>query len=129
MLTTYLRLDRLSFGMLQLPTLGLAASYSSTGDAAEGAVSKEMNAAIALYLLVWGFALLTFWLFTMRINLVFAGIFGFVTLGAWVLSGAYWALSNGLFERALRLQKVSRRFYRFFSFVLTLNRLAALSFS
>ena len=62
--------------MLQLPTLGLAAAYSSDGDAAAGAVSKEMNAVIALYLLVWGFALGTFWLFTIRINVVFAGIFG-----------------------------------------------------
>ncbi|KAH3904855.1 hypothetical protein HBH56_226900 [Parastagonospora nodorum] len=95
----------LSFGMLQLPTLGLAASYSATGSAAEGMVSKEMNAVIALYLLVWGFALGTFWLFTIRINLVFAGIFGFVTVGAWVLSGAYWALGNGHFDKALKLQK------------------------
>lgn len=93
--------------MLQLPTLGLAASYSATGSAAEGMVSKEMNAVIALYLLVWGFAMGTFFLFTIRINLVFAGIFGFVTVGAWVLSGAYWALSNGHFDKALKLQKVS----------------------
>ncbi|KAL5118438.1 hypothetical protein ACEQ8H_003614 [Pleosporales sp. CAS-2024a] len=95
----------LSFGMLQLPTLGLAASYSPTGNAAQGLVSKEMNAVIALYLLVWGFALGTFWLFTIRINLVFASIFFFVTIGAWVLSGAYWALSNGHFSKALKLQK------------------------
>ena len=93
--------------MLQLPTLGLSAAYSPTGDAAAGMVSKEMNAVIALYLLVWGFALATFWLFTIRINMVFAGIFGFVTVGAWVLSGAYWALSTGDFDKALKLQKVS----------------------
>lgn len=97
----------LSFGMLQLPTLGLAASYSPTGSAAEGLASKEMNAVIALYLLVWGFALGTFWLFTIRINLVFAGIFFFVTVASWVLSGAYWALSDGHFDKALKLQKVS----------------------
>jgi uncharacterized membrane protein YwzB len=109
--------------MLQLPTLGLAATYSSTGDAAAGAVSKEMNAVIALYLLVWGFALGTFWLFTIRINLVFAGIFGFVTVGVWVLSGAYWALSNGNFDKALKLQKVS--YLNIFRIVLSFNRLAA----
>ena len=57
----------LSFGMLQLPTLGLATAYAS------GADGKEMNAVIALYLLVWGFALGTFWVFTLRINAVFAG--------------------------------------------------------
>ncbi|KAF1940718.1 hypothetical protein EJ02DRAFT_445282 [Clathrospora elynae] len=95
----------LSFGMLQLPTLGPAAAYSPTGDAAAGAVSKEMNAVIALYLLVWGFALATFWLFSIRINVVFAAIFGLVTVGTWVLSGAYWALSAGYFDKALKLQK------------------------
>src|SRR5690348_17171458 len=95
----------LSFGLLQLPTLGLAAAYSVDGIASEGLVSKEMNAAIALYLLVWGFALGTFFLFTIRINAVFAGIFGFVTIGAWVLSGAYWKLSQHRFKEALRLQK------------------------
>lgn len=99
----------LSFGVLQLPTLGLAAAYGA-GDASVGAVSHEMNAVIALYLLVWGFALGTFWIFTLRINLIFAGIFGFVTVGAWVLSGAYWALSNGHFDKALKLQKVSVTF-------------------
>lgn len=95
----------LSFGLLQLPTLGLAAAYSPTGDAAAGMVSKEMNAVIALYLLVWEFALGTFWIFTLRINVVFAGIFLFVTIGSWVLSGAYWALSDGKFDKALKLQK------------------------
>ncbi|RMZ66137.1 plasma membrane ammonium transporter (Ato3) [Pyrenophora seminiperda CCB06] len=79
----------LSFGVLQLPTLGLAAYYSPTGDAAGGAVSEAMNAVIALYLLVWGFALGTFFVFAIRINLIISGIFGFVTVGAWVLSGAY----------------------------------------
>ncbi|KAF2108381.1 plasma membrane ammonium transporter [Lophiotrema nucula] len=89
----------LSFGLLQLPTLGLAEAY------ADGAAGKEMNAVIALYLLVWGFALGTFWLFTLRINAVFAGIFGFVTLGAWVLAGAYFKVSTGHFQEAQRLQK------------------------
>jgi hypothetical protein len=33
-------------------------------------------------------------------------------MGAWVLSGAYWKLSNGHFQEALRLQKVSvKRLY------------------
>lgn len=95
----------LSFGMLQLPTLELATAYSSTGDATAGAASREMNAVIALYLIVWGFALLTFFMFTIRINMVLSGIFGLVTIGVWVLSGAYWAVSDGDFEKGLRLQK------------------------
>lgn len=98
----------LSFGMLQLPTLGLAAAYSTTGDnMAEGMASPAYNAVIALYLLVWGFALLTFFIFTLRTNAVFASIFLFVTIGVFILSGAYWKVSTGDFSQAQTLQKVS----------------------
>lgn len=97
----------LSFGFLLLPTLNLAGGYSATGSAAEGAVSKEYNAAIALYLIVWGFVLLMFFIFTLKTNMVFAGIFLFVTLGAWILSGAYWKVSTGDYGEAGKLQKVS----------------------
>jgi len=96
----------LSFGMLQLPTLGLAAAYSSTGNAAEGAASKEFNAVIALYLIVWGFALFTFFIFTLKTNLVFALIFGLVTMACWILSGAYWKVSAGNYGTAGHLQTV-----------------------
>jgi uncharacterized protein len=98
----------LSFGLLQLPTLQLAAAYSTDGaSAAEGAASRAYNAALALYLIVWGFALFTFWIFTLKTNVVFALIFLFVTLGAWILSGAYWKVASGDYDTAKTLQKVS----------------------
>ena len=98
----------LSFGMLQLPTLGLATPYSTTGtNAVEGAASPEFNAVIALYLIVWGFALFTFFIFTLKTNIIFASIFLFVTMGAWVLSAAYWKVSTGDYAQAANLQKVS----------------------
>ena len=100
----------LSFGLLQLPTLQLAAAYSADGaSAAEGAASRAYNAALALYLIVWGFALFTFWIFTLKTNVVFALIFLFVTIGAWVLSGAYWKVASGSYDTALKLQKVGGR--------------------
>ncbi|KIW74607.1 hypothetical protein AYO21_10317 [Fonsecaea monophora] len=96
----------LSFGMLQLPTLGLATPYSPSGtNAVIGSASKEYNAVIALYLIVWGFALFTFFIFTLKTNVVFALIFLFVTMGAWVLSGAYWKVSTGDYDTAADLQK------------------------
>ena len=61
---------------------------------------------IGLYLIVWGFALFTFWIFTLKTNAVFAGIFGFVTLAAWVLAGAYFKVGSGDYEAAGKLQKV-----------------------
>jgi len=39
------------------------------------------NAGIALYLIVWGFTLFSFFIFTLRTNLVFAMIFFFVDVG------------------------------------------------
>lgn len=97
----------LSFGLLQLPTLQLAAAYSTTGtNTAEGAASVPYNAGLALYLIVWGFALFTFFIFTLKTNTVFALIFFFVTVAAWVLAGAYWKVASGDYVMAGHLQKV-----------------------
>ena len=97
----------LSFGFLQLPTLQLAAAYSKTGtSAADGAVSVQYNAALALYLIVWGFALFTYFIFTLKTNLIFALIFLFVTIAAWVLAGAYWKVATGDYAMAGHLQTV-----------------------
>lgn len=96
----------LSFGLLELPSLGIAAAYSTTGDAAEGAASKQYNAAVALYLLIWGFWLFTTFLFTLKTNTVFALIFLCAFISSLTLSGAYWKVSTGDFDAAMRLQKV-----------------------
>ncbi|KAK5044480.1 hypothetical protein LTR84_010761 [Exophiala bonariae] len=94
----------LSFGVLQFPTLDLAGAYSSTGSAAEGSASHAFNAVIALYLVVWGFALVTFTIFTLKTNIVFVGMFVTVTAGAWVMSGAYWKVSSGDYGSAHQLE-------------------------
>ena len=64
------------------------------------------NAGIALYLIVWGFTLFTFFIFTLRTNLVFALIFFFVDVGVWLLTAAYWRVAGGDFDMAMKLQKV-----------------------
>ena len=97
----------LSFGLLQLPTLGLSTPFDSAAGTADGALSKEYNAAIALYLLVWGFALFTFFILSTKTNLGLVSIFVFVTTGAFLLSGAYWKVSTGDYATAKTLQKVS----------------------
>ncbi|CAG8979934.1 hypothetical protein HYALB_00013518 [Hymenoscyphus albidus] len=95
----------LSFGLIQTPSWGIAASYSATGDAVEGAASQGYNAAIALYLMFWGFWLFTVFCFALKTNVVFAAIFFFAFVSNFVLSGAYWRVSTGDFEAAGRLQK------------------------
>ncbi|KAK5173350.1 uncharacterized protein LTR77_002031 [Saxophila tyrrhenica] len=97
----------LSFGMLQLPTLGLAAAYSPSGnDMAQGAASAEYNAVVGLYLIIWGFALFTYFIFTLKTNAVIALIFLFVTMASWVLAGAYFKVAAGDYTTAGHLQTV-----------------------
>lgn len=98
----------LSFGMLQLPALQLGAPYA-TADDPSGLASPEYNAVVALYLTVWGFALFTFFVFTCKINVVFATIFLLVSAAAWVLSAAYWKVSWADYDGAAQLQKVCSR--------------------
>ncbi|KAG0645720.1 alcS [Hyphodiscus hymeniophilus] len=95
----------LSFGVLQTPSWGIAASYSATGDAAQGAASVGYNAAVALYLTVWGFWLFTTMIFTLKTNAVDALIFLFACISSFILSGAYWKVSTGDFATAMKLQK------------------------
>ncbi|KAJ4298385.1 hypothetical protein N0V88_003415 [Collariella sp. IMI 366227] len=94
----------LSFGMLELPTLQLGLPYAN-GDDPTGLASREFNAVIAIYLIVWGFALFTFFIFTLKINVVFAAVFLIVSVAVWVLSGAYWMASWENYAAAMKLQK------------------------
>ncbi|CZR69343.1 related to plasma membrane ammonium transporter (Ato3) [Phialocephala subalpina] len=95
----------LSFAILETPSFGAAASYSATGNAAEGAASVGYNAGIALYLLVWGFWLFTTFIFTLKTNTVFALIFFCAFISSFLFSGAYWKVSTGDYGTALKLQK------------------------
>jgi succinate-acetate transporter protein len=96
----------LSFGILQLPTAGIAASYSTTGSASEGALSVGYNAGIALYLMALGFTMFTFFIFTLKTNTVFALIFACTTSAVFVLSSAYWHVALGKYTTAINLQHV-----------------------
>ena len=88
----------------ELPTLQLA--EQSETSAAEGAASVQYNAALALYLTMWGFVLFTFFVFTLKTNTVFALIFLFVSLASWILAGAYWKVASGDYVMAGHLQKI-----------------------
>jgi len=101
----------LSFGILQLPTAGIAASYSTTGSASEGALSVGYNAGIALYLMALGFTMFTFFIFTLKTNAVFALIFAFTTSAVFVLSSAYWHVALGNYAMAVRLQHAGGALY------------------
>ncbi|CAK7234324.1 hypothetical protein SBRCBS47491_008909 [Sporothrix bragantina] len=94
----------LSFGLLQLPTLELSATYITTDDPT-GANSPAFNACLALFLIVWGFAILTLGIFSLKTNVVFATIYLILIVFAFVMSGCYWKLSTGNVDMAVTLQK------------------------
>jgi uncharacterized protein len=96
----------LSFGLLQLPTAGISASYSPDGNAAEGALSVGYNAGIAIYLIALGFTMFTFFIFTLKTNTVFALIFACTTSAVFTLSSAYFHVALGNYAMATRLQHV-----------------------
>jgi uncharacterized protein len=96
----------LSFGLLEVPNLALGIPFA-TPDDPTGTASREYNAAIGLYLIVWGFAFFTFFIFTTRINAVLATIFSFTAIATWLLSTAYFKSSWGEYESAGKFQKVS----------------------
>jgi len=97
----------LSFGVLETPAWGIAASYSVTGDVAQGEASIGYNAGVALYLIIWGFWLFTMFIFTLKTNVVTALIFLGAFTGCFIFSGSHWKVSTGDHEVAMRLQKVS----------------------
>nr|OQO19133.1 hypothetical protein B0A51_12988 [Rachicladosporium sp. CCFEE 5018] len=78
----------LSWGLIFTPSVGIAASYSTTGNALEGMLSKQYNATLAIYALVWGFAILTFFVFTLGANAVMAAVFFLLCVGAFCAGGA-----------------------------------------
>jgi len=95
----------LSFGVLQTPSWHIQQAYSATGNEAEGAASVGYNAAVALYLTVWGFWLFTTWIFTLKTNTIFALIFLFAFISSFLFAGAYWKVSTADYEMAMHLQK------------------------
>ncbi|KAJ6095260.1 hypothetical protein N7486_006006 [Penicillium sp. IBT 16267x] len=95
-----------SFAPLQIPSYGIAASYSATGNAAEGAISAGYSAGLALYLLSMACAVFTLFIFTLKTNVVIASIFLLSTIGVSCLSAAYWNLSLGNFAKATQFQHV-----------------------
>ncbi|KAF7190754.1 Protein alcS [Pseudocercospora fuligena] len=95
----------LSFGMLQLPSLGLASYYATDDAGTNGAMTNGYNVVIGLYLIVWGFAFLTYLVFALRTNMVFSGIFLIAAAAVWVLAGAYFKTGSGDYVMAGQLQK------------------------
>ncbi|KAI0544763.1 GPR1/FUN34/yaaH family-domain-containing protein [Xylaria curta] len=96
----------LSFGLLNLPTLELGLPFA-TPNGKYSEVHRQHMPLLGLDSLWFflGFALFTFFVFTIRVNFVFAALFFIVSIGAWLLSAAYFKVSNGDYAGAMLCQK------------------------
>jgi GPR1/FUN34/yaaH family len=96
----------LSFGVLVDPEWGIAAAYSTTGSAADGASSHGYNVALGFYLIFWGIVVFLLLVGSTRTNLIFVFVFVTLDIGIFVLSGAFFKAAAGDSSLAGRLQKV-----------------------
>ncbi|KAN0067440.1 GPR1/FUN34/yaaH family domain containing protein [Elaphomyces granulatus] len=107
MVNGYLCVFYLSLGIVELPSAGIAASYSTAGNATDGSFSIGYNMGLSLYTIALGSALLTFFLFSLRINVVLALIFSGAAAACYILSAAYWNTSVADLDLAMRLQHIA----------------------
>ncbi|KAI8634001.1 GPR1/FUN34/yaaH family-domain-containing protein [Xylariaceae sp. FL1651] len=96
----------LSFGLLQLPSMPLALPYATAEDPT-GMNSPAFNADVGLFLIVWGFAIFTFFIFALKISAAFALLFALFTAAVWCLAGSYFKMAAGDLEAVNRLHKAA----------------------
>lgn len=96
----------LSFYTIVSPAVGVPQSYSSTGNYADGLLSAAFNADIALYLVVWGFAVFVILVCSIRTNITFIVLFTILDAGLFIFAASHFQAGFGNFGIALTLQRV-----------------------
>jgi len=80
----------LAFGVINQPAQDIAAAFT-----ADGGTVSPFYAALAIYLTGWGIVILIYLLASLRTNMVFVFVFLVLDIGVWLLSAAYFRLSQG----------------------------------
>jgi len=97
----------LSLGVLYIPALGIAASYSPDGtDAAAGFLSVGFNASLGIYLICWGLGTFVILICSMKTNLTFIILFAVLDAAFFMFSASHFQTAAGNLGTALVLQKV-----------------------
>jgi len=97
----------LSLGVLYVPALGIAASYSPTGtDLKAGLASVGFNTSLGIYLICWGLAMFVILVCSMKTNLTFVVLFAVLDAGFFIFSASYFQVVAGNLGTALVLKKV-----------------------
>ena len=96
----------LSIGVLFVPSLGIVASYSATGDNfLEGLMSEGFNGAIGVYLIGWGLALFVILVCSIKTNITFVVLFAVLDASFFIFAAAHFQVATNL-GVATTLQKV-----------------------
>ena len=96
----------LSLGALYVPIFGVAESYSTTGNPADGYNSPGFNSDLGLYLVAWGLGVFVMLICTMKTNIVSIVLFAILDAGLFIFAASHLQLASGNSESAIVLQKV-----------------------
>ena len=96
----------LSFAILFVPSLGIIASYSATGDFNDGLLDPGFNADLGIYLVCWGLALFVILVCSIKTNITFVILFTILDAGFFVFSASHFQTASGNLGTAAILTKV-----------------------
>jgi uncharacterized protein len=82
----------LSIGVLFVPSLGIVASYSPTGDIAEGLASEGFNTALGVYLIGWSLATFVLLICTLKTNIAFVITFAILDAGLFIGAASHFRM-------------------------------------
>lgn len=84
-----------SLGIIEQPSLGIAASFSDTGSTHDGYMQPGFADAMGIYLVCWGFLTIIFLLASMRTNVAFVVLFFALCMAFFGIAAAYFRLASG----------------------------------
>ena len=96
----------ISLGFIYYIPTGILASYSPTGDIAEGVMSTGFNSDLGLWLVGWGLALFVILVCSIRTNITFIILFTILDAGFFAFAAAHFQTAGKNLDAAKVLTKV-----------------------
>jgi GPR1/FUN34/yaaH family len=97
----------LSFAILFVPSFGIIASYSATGDFNDGLLDPGFNADLGIYLVCWGLAVFVILVCSIKTNITFVILFTILDAGFFIFSASHFQTAAGNPGTAAILTKVN----------------------
>jgi uncharacterized protein len=96
----------LSLAILYVPSFGITASYSATGDFLDGFNSQAFNADLGIYLICWGLVTFVLLICSIKTNIASVVLFAVLDAGFFIFAASHFQVANGSLGAALILQRV-----------------------